>query len=91
MRILFILVLALFMSMVLEDLNMLLPPAPETDDETLVDELKVGGGGGGGVDTVEIDVELLYELLDPSTEDEDMLEEELLKSFFSFSAFFMSI
>jgi len=79
------------MSMVLEDLNMLLPPAPETDDETLVDELKVGGGGGGGVDTVEIDVELLYKLLDPSTEDEDMLEEELLKSFFSFSAFFMSI
>lgn len=79
------------MSMVLEDLNMLLPPAPETDDETLVDELKVGGGGGGGVDTVEIDVELLYELLDPSTEDDEMLEEEILKSFFSFSAFFMSI
>jgi len=70
---------------------MLLPPAPVVDDETLVDELKVGGGGGGGVDTDDVDVELLYELLDPSTEDDEMLEEELLKSFFSFSAFFMSI
>jgi len=69
---------------------MLLPPEPDTDEETLVEELKVGGGGGGGVDTVEM-VEELNELLDPPRDDEDMFVDELLKSFFSFSAFFISI